>query len=81
MVQKHDILRRKQEIIVVEMDFWRRLARISKKDKIPSHAIRENMGLQNSILDYIKQNNMARTRPKNDRQQMAQTIPGVDINL
>ena len=37
-----------------EMDFWRRSARISRRDRIKSSAIIENMNVQNSITDLIK---------------------------
>lgn len=36
------------------MDYWRRAARISRKDKIRNSYIKEKMQVQYSILDFIK---------------------------
>jgi hypothetical protein len=36
------------------MDFWRRLARVSRKDKILNYVIRVKICLQNSVLDCLK---------------------------
>jgi RPA family protein len=37
-----------------EMDFWRRSARISRKDKIRNTAIKQKMNVIRSLLDDIK---------------------------
>ena len=37
-----------------EMDFWRRSARISRRDKIRNSVIKQKMNVQNSIIDFIK---------------------------
>jgi len=37
-----------------EMDFWRRSARISRKDKIKSTIIKQKMNVTRSVLDDIK---------------------------
>ena len=36
------------------MDFWRRSARISRRDKIRNGVIKQKMNGQNSIIDFIK---------------------------
>jgi len=36
------------------MDFWRRSARISRKDKIRNNIIRQKMNVTRSLLDDIK---------------------------
>ena len=36
------------------MDFWRRSARISRRDKIRNSVIKQKMNVQNSIIDFIK---------------------------
>jgi hypothetical protein len=46
-----------KRMLAMEMDFWRLSSRASKKDKIPNHVIREKIGSQNSIFDYIKTDN------------------------
>ena len=37
-----------------EMDFWRRSARISKKDKIRNNIIKQEMNVTRSLLEDIK---------------------------
>jgi hypothetical protein len=37
-----------------EMDFWRRSARISRKDKIRNNIIKQKMNVTRSLLDDIK---------------------------
>ena len=37
-----------------EMDFWRRSARISRKDKIRNTIIKQKMNVARSLLDDIK---------------------------
>jgi len=37
-----------------EMDFWRRSARISKKDKIKNAIIKQKMNIVRSLLDDVK---------------------------
>jgi hypothetical protein len=37
-----------------EMDFWRRSAGISRKDKIRNSAIKQRTAVTRSLLDYIK---------------------------
>jgi hypothetical protein len=37
-----------------EMDFWRRSARISRKDKIRNNVIKEKMNVTRSLLDDVK---------------------------
>ncbi|PSN47663.1 hypothetical protein C0J52_23657 [Blattella germanica] len=37
-----------------EMDFWRRSARISRRDKIRNTVIRENMKVKESVTEDIK---------------------------
>jgi hypothetical protein len=37
-----------------EMDFWRRSARIPRKDKIKNNIIKQKMNLTRSLLDDIK---------------------------
>ena len=37
-----------------EMDFWRRLARISRKDNIRNTIIKQKMNVTRSLLDDIK---------------------------
>ena len=37
-----------------EMDFWRRSARISRKDKIRNNIIKQNMSITRSLLDDIR---------------------------
>ena len=37
-----------------EMDFWRRSARISRKDKIRNTIIKQKMNVTRSVLDDIK---------------------------
>ena len=37
-----------------EMDFWRRSARISRKDKIRNTIIKQKMNVTSSLLDDIK---------------------------
>ena len=39
------------------MDFWRRSARISRKDKIRNTIIKQKMNVTRSLLDDIKTNN------------------------
>ena len=39
------------------MDFWRRSARISRKDKIRNTVIKQKLNVTRSVLDDIKQNN------------------------
>jgi hypothetical protein len=36
------------------MDFWRRSARISRKDKIMNTTIKQRMNVARSVLDGIK---------------------------
>jgi hypothetical protein len=36
------------------MDFWRRSARISRKNKITNTAIKQKMNVERSLLDDIK---------------------------
>jgi hypothetical protein len=36
------------------MDFWRRSARISRKDKIRNNVIKEKMNVTRSLLDDVK---------------------------
>jgi hypothetical protein len=57
VVQKCGILKRKQRIIDSGLEFGRRSVKISRKVKVSNRVIRERTGLQNSVLDYIKQNN------------------------
>ena len=37
-----------------EMDFWRRAARISRKDKIRNNIIKQKMNVTKSVLEDIK---------------------------
>jgi hypothetical protein len=37
-----------------EMDFWRRSARISRKDKIRNTVIKQKMNVERSLLEDIK---------------------------
>jgi hypothetical protein len=37
-----------------EIDFWRRFARISRKDKIRNNIIKQKMNVTRSILEDIK---------------------------
>jgi len=37
-----------------EMDFWRRSARVSRKDKIRNNIIKQKMNVTRSLLDDIK---------------------------
>ena len=49
-----------------EMDFWRRSARISRKDKIRNNIIKQKLNMTRSVLEDIKPNNCnVRTCPKN----------------
>ena len=41
------------------MDFWRRSARISRKDKIRNTVIKQKLNVTRSLLDDIKQNNFS----------------------
>ena len=43
-----------------EMDFWRRSARISRKDRIGSTVIKQKMNAVRSVLDDIKTNQLQR---------------------
>ena len=38
----------------VKMDFWRRLARVSKREKIRNEVINDKMNVKNLIFDFIK---------------------------
>jgi len=42
------------KLISTEMDFWRRSARISRKDKIRNTIIKQQMNVARSLLDDIK---------------------------
>ena len=37
-----------------EMDFWRRSARISRRDKIGNSVIKQQTNVQKSLIDFIK---------------------------
>jgi len=37
-----------------EIDFWRRSARISRKDKIRNIIIKQKINIVRSLLDYLK---------------------------
>jgi hypothetical protein len=43
-----------------EIDFWRRSARISRKDKIRNNVIKENMNVTRSLLDDVKTKHLQR---------------------
>jgi hypothetical protein len=43
----------KTKTVAKQMDFWRRSARISRKDKIRNNIIKQ-MNVTMSLLDYIK---------------------------
>jgi hypothetical protein len=60
------------------MDFLKRSARISRKDKIPNHVIRENRFTKFYLCDIKKQNSVIRTRPKNAGKHVAHTSAGMD---
>jgi hypothetical protein len=72
MVQKCGILKKPKKYSV-EMDFWRRSARKSRRDKIPNHVIRQKIGYE--LLFGLYKNGI---RPKNGRQRMAPTSAGAD---
>ena len=42
------------KLLTMEMDFWRRSALISRRDKIRNNVIKSKMGVKNSILDYVQ---------------------------
>ena len=42
------------KLISTEMDFWRRSARISRKDKIRNNIIKQKMNVTKSLLEDIK---------------------------
>jgi hypothetical protein len=44
-----------------EMGFWRRSARISRKDKITNNVIKKKMKVTRSLLDDVKTASMVRT--------------------
>ena len=44
----------KAKLNSTEMDFWRRSARISRKDKIRNNIIKQKMNVARSLLDDIK---------------------------
>ena len=44
----------KTKLKSTEMDFWRRSARISRKDKIRNTIIKQQMNVTRSLLDDIK---------------------------
>ena len=54
------------------MDFWRRSARISRRDKIRNSVIKQNMNVQKSIINLIKEQTikMVRLCKENDRRQI-----------
>ena len=43
-----------EKLSSTEMDFWRRSARISRKDKIRNTKIKQKMNVTRSVLDDIK---------------------------
>ena len=52
MVQKHG--KHAERLLAVEIDFWSRLARISRKDKIRNSRIREIMQIDKNVLEIIE---------------------------
>jgi len=56
MQQKQGVYKVKTVSILnsTEMDFWRRSARISRKDKIRNTIIKQQMNVTRSILEDIK---------------------------
>ena len=42
------------KLVLMEMDFWRRLARCSRLEKIRNNVIKEKMNVKNSVLHYIR---------------------------
>jgi len=56
MQQKQGVYKAKTVSILnsTEMDFWRRSARISRKDKIRNTIIKQQMNVTRSILEDIK---------------------------
>jgi hypothetical protein len=51
------------------MDFWRRSARISRKDKIRNNIIKQKMNVTRSLLDDIKTKQLQ--CPENGRGEIA----------
>lgn len=47
--------RTEKALKATEMDFWRRAAGRSKKERIPNDRIREIMGITHTIVDEIKE--------------------------
>ena len=42
------------KLMTAEMDFWRRSARISRREKIRNEVIKERMNVKNSIVGFIQ---------------------------
>lgn len=51
--------RMEQRLLSLEMDFWRRSARISKLQHIPNITIREIMNVEKTILDHIQEKQLS----------------------
>ncbi|XP_030764170.1 uncharacterized protein LOC115888558 [Sitophilus oryzae] len=43
-----------QRLLALEIDFWRRSARISRMERVPNKKIRESMHVQQTIIDKIE---------------------------
>jgi hypothetical protein len=56
MQQKHGVKKQKTiaKLDFTEIDFWRRSARISRKDKIGNTIIKQKIKVTRSLLDDIK---------------------------
>jgi hypothetical protein len=50
-----------------EIDFWRRSARVSRKDKIRNSTLKQRMNVTKSLLDDYKVTSMVWTCSKNGR--------------
>ena len=42
------------KLMTAEMDFWRRLARVSRCEKIRNEVIKDRMNVKNVIVDFIE---------------------------